>query len=294
MNINIADVWEFVSTYYPKYDHCDTIAYADDLSKIMNDDELGDGSDAEELWQQTCDKYNGDMIQAKAEIANEYNAVHREIYEKAIQGYLDSLKPQQEPVTILVAWGSEKESRYSTIDAIPESEIVRKTFATQAEATAYMQGVEDMDGWQDYAVVQEDELLYPFTGMRGYFNPATGLTYQMDKQHGEDVADIHNEPIHLDYIETSDWWLSLSDEDWKLICQYHPPLSNYTKNNMCDMYEDGFDIEIKNIVSRQEPIPENCMVYITGTCRSTPYQNKPHFIENVVNQPDCILYVPYA
>ena len=79
-------VWGFVAKYYPNYDQCGTIAYADNLQKIM-DKELNGGT--KDLWYRKVSE-GGFNRNVKA-VEREYEAVHREIYEKAIQGYLDQL-----------------------------------------------------------------------------------------------------------------------------------------------------------------------------------------------------------
>ena len=80
----IAGVWEFVEKYHPKYYSDNEIAIADELQKIV-DGEVEEGSCAEDYFINTCDE-NMEVVKEK------YNKVHRSIYEKAIEGYLESLK----------------------------------------------------------------------------------------------------------------------------------------------------------------------------------------------------------
>lgn len=80
----ITDVWGFVERYYPNYYNAQEIADADDLQKII-DDEMEEGSAAYTSW---IEEYEEDMSCVK----QDYEAIHRSVYEKAIQGYLDSLK----------------------------------------------------------------------------------------------------------------------------------------------------------------------------------------------------------
>jgi hypothetical protein len=73
--------WDFVEKYYPNYYSSDTIARADDLSKIIND-EVDKGSDAEDLFINEFDE--------NKEVAKqEYNRIHVEIYEDAIENFLN-------------------------------------------------------------------------------------------------------------------------------------------------------------------------------------------------------------
>lgn len=75
--------WSFVETFYPDYDHCNTIAYANDLEKLINNEyEMGD--DAHHLLQAHYDnnpKHPG--------IEREYMRVHHDIYLKAIENFLE-------------------------------------------------------------------------------------------------------------------------------------------------------------------------------------------------------------
>lgn len=80
----IAGVWEFVEKYYPNYYSSGDILLADDLQKII-DGEAETGSSAEEYFINTCDEN-------KEVVLEQYIRVHKHIYEKAIEGYLKSLK----------------------------------------------------------------------------------------------------------------------------------------------------------------------------------------------------------
>lgn len=73
--------WRFVEKYYPGYAHVDQIAHAGDLQKLL-DGEI-DGC-AEELLR---DEYGGD--ENNDQIEHDYNAVHVDVYERAMEGYLD-------------------------------------------------------------------------------------------------------------------------------------------------------------------------------------------------------------
>jgi len=76
-------VWEFVEAYYPNYTSSGQIALADELQKII-DNEDEEGSLAREYLDNECD---GNRIVA----LEHYEAIHRNIYEDAIQGYIDQL-----------------------------------------------------------------------------------------------------------------------------------------------------------------------------------------------------------
>ena len=80
----IAGVWEFVEAFYPGYTNSGQIAIADELQKIV-DKEDEEGSMARDYFQHDC---NSDMT----EVMRQYEYVHCEIYKKAIEGYLESLK----------------------------------------------------------------------------------------------------------------------------------------------------------------------------------------------------------
>lgn len=96
---NITDVWEFVEAYYPKYSSCDEIAENDDLTKII-DGELN--GHAEEMYEEAIEEktsYYGGTLSVE-EVANEVfddfqNRLHESnayIFEKAIEGYIESQK----------------------------------------------------------------------------------------------------------------------------------------------------------------------------------------------------------
>lgn len=53
--------------------------------------------------------------------------------------------------SVTIRWGS---------NSIPEKERYIQTieFQTQAELDAYLQGVDDMDGWADYEVVEDEDV----------------------------------------------------------------------------------------------------------------------------------------
>lgn len=92
------EIWLFVENYYPKYYSCDVIAVNDDLNKIIDGEIEGA---AKELYLEIKEaqriEYLGNIskkelalktIEAVQEALNESNAY---IYEKAIEGYLETL-----------------------------------------------------------------------------------------------------------------------------------------------------------------------------------------------------------
>lgn len=97
----IETVWGFVEKYYPDYGGCDDILWNDDLTKIVDDEELGGAEDLyNSLARDLQDKYPNQTpddsvaykmgIQAEAQkLLNESNAY---IFEKAIQGFIEQQK----------------------------------------------------------------------------------------------------------------------------------------------------------------------------------------------------------
>lgn len=81
-------VWEFVEEYYSGYVNSGQIAIADELQKIV-DKEDEEGSMARDYFVHDC---NGDIN----EVMRQYEYVHHEIYKKAIEGYIESLKEKRQ------------------------------------------------------------------------------------------------------------------------------------------------------------------------------------------------------
>jgi len=75
-------VWSFIEKYYPNYESSDRIAEADDLSKLLNKEVNGA---AEDLLHS---RYDGDIHNPQIQI--DYNIAHVEIYEAAIQTFLNN------------------------------------------------------------------------------------------------------------------------------------------------------------------------------------------------------------
>jgi hypothetical protein len=84
------DVWEFVSQYYPDYYHSNEIAQEGDLHKLVEKD-YEEGDCADKLLK---DEYGGDID--NPQIFTDWEAANRDILEKAIEGYIESLKGKSE------------------------------------------------------------------------------------------------------------------------------------------------------------------------------------------------------
>lgn len=90
----ITDIWSFVEEYYPNYSSCDEILYNDDLTKLLEGevDTCADSiynSIREELVDLFGTEPNEEEILKLAE--QRYAESLATIYEKAIQGYLQTL-----------------------------------------------------------------------------------------------------------------------------------------------------------------------------------------------------------
>jgi uncharacterized protein YuzB (UPF0349 family) len=80
------DVWTFVEQYYPDYYSCIWIANEQDLYKLVTG-EYEEGDSAHQLLEED---YKGDI--ENSEIETDWNRIQSMIYEKAIQGYINSIK----------------------------------------------------------------------------------------------------------------------------------------------------------------------------------------------------------
>lgn len=78
----LPSTWDFITKYYPNYDHADEIAWNDDLRKLLdNEQEVGDCA-----YRTLMRDYNGDIENPQIEI--DYNAQMVAIYEAAIENYI--------------------------------------------------------------------------------------------------------------------------------------------------------------------------------------------------------------
>ena len=82
--------WDFVTIYYPNYSSCDEIAYNDDLEKLHHE-EYEEGDCAHRLL---IEEYGGEFNEESHKlIKRDLDASYREIYERAIENYLETLNP---------------------------------------------------------------------------------------------------------------------------------------------------------------------------------------------------------
>ncbi len=80
--------WDFVTIYYPRYDSADEIAYNDDLEKLHHN-EYEEGDCAHRLL---IEEYGGEFnARSIRQIEIDYNESTKEIYERAIENYLETL-----------------------------------------------------------------------------------------------------------------------------------------------------------------------------------------------------------
>lgn len=82
--------WDFVTIYYPNYSSCNEIAYNDDLSKL-EEEFYEEGDCAHRLL---IEEYGGEFNEESHKlIKRDLDASYREIYERAIENYLETLNP---------------------------------------------------------------------------------------------------------------------------------------------------------------------------------------------------------
>jgi len=86
MIVDKQDVWGFVEDHYPNYYSCEWIKKEDDLYKLVTG-EYEEGDSAHQLLHED---YKGDI--ENSEIEADWNRLQSMIYEKAIQGYINSVK----------------------------------------------------------------------------------------------------------------------------------------------------------------------------------------------------------
>ena len=80
--------WDFVTIYYPNYSSCDEIAYNDDLCKL-EEEFYEEGDCAHRLL---IEEYGGEFNEESHKlIKRDLDASYREIYERAIENYLETL-----------------------------------------------------------------------------------------------------------------------------------------------------------------------------------------------------------
>lgn len=94
------NIWSFVVKFYPNYYKCDEIAYNDNLQKIVDGEELEEGSGALELYNnlkekwdtkgQTDEDYVHKMVLKEAGVL--LNDSNYYIYAKSIEGFLEFMR----------------------------------------------------------------------------------------------------------------------------------------------------------------------------------------------------------
>lgn len=89
----INDIWDFVYLYYPKYHSCDTILAADYLSQL-HDKSYQEDEDSG-AYQMLIRDYGGDID--NPQIKADYDDCHRDIYERAIEGFIEALNERKIP-----------------------------------------------------------------------------------------------------------------------------------------------------------------------------------------------------
>lgn len=83
---SIETPWDFVEKYYPDYTGCSIIAQESDLCKLL-DEEQEEGDCATDVLN---DIYGGDINNPQIQI--DHDRITAVIFERAIEGYINSLK----------------------------------------------------------------------------------------------------------------------------------------------------------------------------------------------------------
>jgi hypothetical protein len=87
-SIDKLTTWDFVTIYYPNYDSCSEITYNDDLCKL----EEGFYDEGDYAYRLLNEEYGGELNDtSRALIKRDLDASYREIYERAIENYLETL-----------------------------------------------------------------------------------------------------------------------------------------------------------------------------------------------------------
>lgn len=115
------NAWRFVEDYYPNYDHCDNIAYAGDLQKLLDKEGTGDCVSDKLL----VEDYGGDWDNPQIKI--DYESVHYDIYERAIQGFLERENKVEEAKEILKKGGYYVDNLWSVPDVMDRYECDEDT-----------------------------------------------------------------------------------------------------------------------------------------------------------------------
>lgn len=94
------EIWTFVEKFYPDYYSCPEIAYNNDLERIVEGDPLEEDSSSYEVYKDIAVGLNVSYNQSNecvkgivvAEAETLLQKSNSEIYERAIQGFLDIFK----------------------------------------------------------------------------------------------------------------------------------------------------------------------------------------------------------
>lgn len=83
--------WDFVEEFYPDYATCDKIAYAKDLRRVVNEENIWD-TPAEKILIETMVNTASSREAAVRLLRSDYAAVHLEIYMEAAAAFMDARK----------------------------------------------------------------------------------------------------------------------------------------------------------------------------------------------------------
>jgi hypothetical protein len=191
------NAWEFVSKYYPDYYSSSEIAENDDLH-VIYDNEEEEGSDAYDTLQDT---YDGDRELAKA-------AMHESdvaIYEKAIENYIETKKPEYENVQKVVEKfssispkvynkaGDEQKSHW-LIDSIERLQVENNEFATGGPAGSEHKYEQIIIGFGQTINEEVYQLYMSYKGDKAKLRP---LINAVKKAIADDVEDIEASPEYI-------------------------------------------------------------------------------------------------
>lgn len=84
----LKDFWSWIAAFYPGYTQSDEIAYNGDLQKIID----GEWEEGDCAWKLIQERWGGNVGTAQEEAAEELEYSNLEIYEGAIQGFIDNVE----------------------------------------------------------------------------------------------------------------------------------------------------------------------------------------------------------
>ena len=123
-------------------------------------------------------------------------------------------KPEIPIFQVHVVFGSDNASLYQDHTLAVRDAVSTFTFKTKGEKDSFLLALAQMPVDNMYAVIEDidTQVLDRLSGMKGFINISNGNTYQEDPVDNSTfhvVPDMDEEPVHLNDIEVSDWWLSL-------------------------------------------------------------------------------------